>query len=562
MVTMMKYQKLYEAEELENIRDILANAVDKYPDNNAFILKDEPKSRQYEYITYRRFQEEINALGTALMQMGYAGKRIAVISPNRYEWALAYFAVLNGVGIVVPLDKGLPEGEISSLLERSRCDAVIFSREYAEAFKERKDIGLFCMDEGEGFTYIGELVEKGKKSLAQGNRQYLDVPIPCEEMRVILFTSGTTSASKAVMLSHRNIAANIYAMACCERFFATDVNLAFLPFHHTFGSTGLLMFLAHGAANVFCDGLRYVSQNLEEYKVTVFVCVPLIIESMYKKILQTAEKKGSLKKLMLGRKISRLLMKIGIDIRAKLFKEVLDGLGGHMRFVISGASAIDSEVPKAFNEFGILTVQGYGLTETSPVLTAENEKCIRSGSVGIPLLNVEIKIDSPDAQGIGEIIARGPNVMMGYYENKEATDEVLRGGWFHTGDLGYIDRDGYVFITGRKKNVIVLKNGKNVFPEELEILVNELPYVTESMVFGFPKDDDYTVSVKIVYDEGIFGSENPEGIIWEDIKKINARIAKHQYIKKLILSTEPMEKTTTAKIKRFEEIKRILEKES
>ena len=268
--------------------------------------------------------------------------------------------------------------------------------------------------------------------------------------------------------------------------------------------------------------------------------------------------------LKIATKISNFLLKLGIDIRRKLFKQILDNLGGNIRFVISGASGIDKNVAKGFNDFGILTVQGYGLTETSPVLTAETEERMKLGSCGVSMPSVEVKVDDPNEEGIGELIAKGPNVMLGYYENKEATDEVLKDGWFHTGDLGYIDKDGFVFITGRKKNVIVLKNGKNIYPEELELLINNLSYVAESMVYGKPKDDDLLLSVKIVYNEEYVKEKYPniseeklKEIIWNDIKEINKKLPNYKHIKNLVITNEPMVKTTTAKIKRFEETKNL-----
>ncbi len=284
---------------------------------------------------------------------------------------------------------------------------------------------------------------------------------------------------------------------------------------------------------------------------------------MYKKIMKEVEKQGKAKLIKRVIPITNFLLKFGIDIRRKVFKDIINQLGGNIRFVVSGASAIDKNVAKGFNDFGILTVQGYGLTETSPVLTAENEKCIRYGSIGYPLANVEVKIDKPNNEGIGEIIAKGPNVMLGYYENEEATKEVLKDGWFYTGDLGYQDKDGYIFIAGRKKNVIVLKNGKNVYPEELEILVSNLPYVEENMVFGLPKDDDLVVCAKIVYnkeylEENNLSKEEMEKVIWKDIKQINQNLPNYQHIKNIIVTDEPMIKTTTAKVKRFEEIKKIV----
>ena len=506
----MKNKILYKAERFDNIRDIISNSVKLYPNNVAFKIKHKNgKEVSYTDITYTEFQNDINEFGTGLLKLGYKDKRVAVIGKNSYEWALTYYAVLNGLGVLVPLDKGLPEAEIELSLKRSKAEVIVFEKEFEESINriiESKSTNLkeaICMQESK-FEYMktmNEVKSIGAKELANGDKSYIEAEINNKEMAAIIFTSGTTSMAKGVMLSHYNIASNIYCMQLVEKAYDTDVNMAFLPFHHTFGSTGLLFFLAHGATNVFCDGLRYIQDNLKEYKVSVFVCVPLLLEAMYKKIMVQIEKQGKTKTVKFGIKLSKFLLKFGIDIRRKLFKEIIDNLGGKLRFVISGASAIDKNVAEGFNNFGILAVQGYGLTETSPVLTAENAKVLRSGSIGYPLPEVEIKIDNPNEEGIGEIIAKGPNVMLGYYENEEATNEVLVDGWFHTGDLGYMDKDGIIFIAGRKKNVIVLKNGKNIYPEELELLINNLPYVAESMVFGMPKGDDLVVSVKIVYNE-------------------------------------------------------------
>lgn len=566
--------KIYDVKEFKNIREIMNNSIEKYPENKAFIIKNKDKNKEkYTNITYREFGEQINSFGSALINRGLKNKHIAVISPNRYEWALTYYAVLNGTGILVPLDKGLPDSEIESLLQRSHSNAVIFDKKYEEIMEQIKEnkttsvTEFICMDENDTFPSINELLKEGKELLNQGYREFLDAKINEEEMSIILFTSGTTSASKAVMLSHKNIASNLYALNSAEKIYDTDVNLAFLPFHHTFGSTGLLFFLSNGATNVFCDGIRHIQSNLKEYKVTTFVCVPLLLEAMYKKIMKEIEKQGKEKLIKRIIPITNFLLKLKIDIRRKVFKDIINSLGGNIRFIVSGASGIDKKVAKGFNDFGILTVQGYGLTETSPVLSAENENCIRYGSIGYPMANVEIKIDNPNEEGIGEIIAKGPNVMLGYYENEEATNEVIVDGWFHTGDLAYRDKDGYIFIAGRKKNVIVLKNGKNIYPEELEILINDLPYVEESMVFGMPKEDDLVVSAKIVYNKEFkeknnYTEEELREKIWQDIKEINRELPTYQHIKNIIVTDEPMIKTTTAKVKRYEEIKKIIENDA
>lgn len=565
---------LYDAKEFRDIREMINESAKKYANNIAFIVKEKQEGEvSYKNITYKMLQEDINKLGTALIDLGLQGKRIAIIANNCYEWCLSYLATLCGVGIVVPLDKSLPSGEIESLLQRSHTDAVIFGKNYIDIMKDilnnsENNIEYYIsMEEVENdeFLSLKDLQKRGEELLKKGDTRFKNAIIEPEKMNVILFTSGTTSASKAVMLSQKNLVSNIYALNSVEKMYETDRNLAFLPLHHTFGSTGLLFFLSNGVSNVFCDGLKYIQKNLQEYNVTVFVCVPLLLEAMNKKILKEIEKQGKTKLIKIATKISNFLLKFGIDIRRKLFKDIINNLGG-LRMAISGAAAIDKTVVENFTNFGIRTVQGYGLTETSPVITAENDKNIRYGSVGFPMRNVEIQIYEPNENGIGEIIAKGPNVMLGYYENEEATKEVLIDGWFHTGDLGYIDKDGFLFITGRKKNVIVMKNGKNIYPEELEVLISKLPYVAENMVFGIPsKDDDLDLAAKIVYNkeyvEESFGDISKEELkekIWEDIKKINKTMPPYKYIRQIIVTDEPMIKTTTQKVKRFEEIKKIM----
>ncbi len=556
---------MYDAAEYADFRDLLKTVTEKHPENDAFIIKPDKTKKEYTHITYTRFQNEVRALGTALMHASLPRKRIAVISANRYEWMLSFFAVVSGAGLCVPLDKGLSETEILSLLQRSEADCVIFGKEFYDTFhalslSENCTVEKFiCMDDFGELEHLSAYLREGEARLAAGDRAYLDAPLYPSEMGIMLFTSGTTAQSKAVMLSQKNILSNVYGMCRNQKFYASDVNMAFLPFHHTFGCVGTIMFLAHGATTVFCDGLRYVSQNLIEYGVTVFVCVPLIIEGIHKKIMQTVKKQGKEKKLRTGRKLSRILLSLGIDVRRKLFCDIHAALGGKMRYIISGASALSPEIAEAFNDFGITTVQGYGLTETSPVLAAETVKLRRRGSVGVPLCNVEIKIENPDSRGIGEIVAKGPNVMLGYYGDEAATNEAIKDGWFHTGDLGRQDKDGVLYITGRKKNVIVLKNGKNVYPEEIETVINALPYVDECMVYGAPRGDDFIVSVNVVYNKTYFEGKE-KGEIEETVRggiaEVNANMAKHQYIKNIHVTDEPMEKTTTAKIKRYKALEK------
>ena len=574
---MKKDEVFFEYPKVNDIREIVRDTESKFIDNVAFVIKNKqnPENITYRNVTYKEFNQEYRSFGTGLYNLGLKDKRIIIISKNRYEWCLSYISILLGGMVAVPLDKSLTEVEIENSILRSKADAIIFEKEFKEIVEKVRAKGesnlreYICMDEDDEFKSIASIMKKGKEILESGNTEYDDVKIDADKMSILLFTSGTTSASKIVMLSHRNVAANVYSMHLVEDFRNTDVNLAFLPLHHTFGSTAMIVFLSCGARTAFPDGLRYIAQNLNEYKATFFVGVPLLIESIYKKIMKEVEKQGKTKLVKYGRIGCNALRKIGIDVRRKIFKQIIDQLGGSLRMIISGAASLDKEVSKGFNEMGIKTLQGYGLTETSPVLSAENYKYVKYGSCGFPMPDVEIKIVDKNEEGIGEIVAKGPNVMIGYYENEEATKEVLQDGWFHTGDLGYIDEEGFLFITGRKKDVIVLKNGKNIYPDEVETLINKLEIVKECMVFGLPKDDDLLLSVKVQYDEEYVKEKYPniseeelEKIVWEQIKEINKEMPTYKYIKHMILTKDDFVKTTTQKIKRFVEIKKILEKEN
>ena len=547
----------------------MENAIRKYPDNVAFKIKEKKDGKtKYINITYKKMQKDIFALGTAINSMTKKEKRVAIIGKNSYPWILTYLSTIYGNNIVVPLDKGLPNEEIKDLIKRSKANIIVFEDKYIDVMKQMQEEKwgdtehFICMEQNNTFKTLEQVMEIGKKEFKKGNKKIMSTKIDDKKMSSIIFTSGTTSLAKGVMLSQYNIASNINSLQKVISIYDTDVNMAFLPFHHTFGSTGIMLFLSKGATNVFCDGLRHIQSNLIEYRVSIFVCVPLLLEAMYKKIMQEIKKQNKEKVVKFGIGLSKFLLKFKIDIRRKLFKDIINQLGGSIRYIVSGASSIDKKVAEGFNNFGMTTVQGYGLTETSPVLTAETERTIRYGSIGHPIPDVEIRIENKNEEGIGEIVAKGPNVMLGYYENEEETNKVLKDGWFYTGDLAYQDKDGYIYIAGRKKNVIVLKNGKNVYPEELELLINNLPYVSESMVFGKEKDDDYIVSAKIVYNKEYvqetykdISEEELKEKIWNDIKEINKRLTTYKHIKNLIITDEPMVKTSTAKVKRYEEIK-------
>lgn len=566
---------MYHAQEFNNIKEIIYNSVEKYSRNIAFVIKHtENKKVEYENITYKQLLEDINKLGTAVYSLGFKGKRIAVIGRNSYEWAIAHLSNLLGGNVSVPLDKDLQYDELENSLIRSKADMIFFDKKYEEKIsqiKEKNNTNLkeyVCFEEAEGFKNISELLKIGNEKINSGKTDFINTKIDENKMAILLFTSGTTSKSKAVMLSQKNIASNVYAMQCVEAIYSTDTNIAFLPFHHIFGSTCMVVMLAYGVRTVFPDGLRYIKKNLNEYGVSVFVGVPVLVEAIYKTIMKEVQKQGKTKLINIATKISNFLLKLHIDIRRILFKSIINELGGKLRFVISGGAPADSKIAKGFNDLGIEVVQGYGLTETSPVIAAENKRCMKAGTVGIPMLNVKLEIENSDENGIGEIRVKGPNVMLGYYENEEATKEVLKDGWFYTGDLGYLDKNGCLAITGRSKNLIVLKNGKKVFPEELETLVNRLDLVEECMVYGMPDEkdkNDVKLSIKVVYNKEIvkekYSDKTEEELykfIWTEIKEINKTLPRYKYIKGMILTDEELIKTTTKKVKRQEEMKKIM----
>lgn len=566
-------RKLYEGEVLKDYRELVNRYKSRYANNVAFEYRHDVHDEKTIKVTYAEFANDIEALGSSLLTLNMENKRVAIIAPNRYEWCVSYLAVGTAGLTVVPLDKSLPDNEIESLIIRSKVDTVIFDNKYSEVFKkinQEKKSSLkyyICMDDTDGFIKYSEILSKGRELLLADNNEYNNVQINPDEISIILFTSGTTSIAKAVALSQSNICADVTALSQIAKIYETDRFLSFLPLHHTFESTTTFLYgTSCGITIVFCDGLKYIQRNLKEFNITGFVCVPLMLEIMYKKMMKTIEEQGKTKLVNTMRKITRGLLKVKIDVRKKVFKQIFESLGPNLRMFISGGAAISKEAIKAFRDIGINLLQGYGLTETSPVLAGENDVYKRDGSVGFALPGIDIKIDKPNSEGIGEIIAKGPVVMHKYLDNEEATNEVLKDGWFHTGDLGKFDKDGFLFITGRKKYVIVLKNGKNIFPEELEILINQLGYVSESMVYGKPdKDDDLTICAKIVYNaeemEKLYPNKSKEeyhDIVWQDIRNnINKQMPAYKYIREIIVTDEPLVKTTTQKVKREAEMKKI-----
>lgn len=548
-----------------DLRDLVSQTEKKYSDEIAFKMK---YKNEVVGIKYSKFIEDIKALGSYFTTLDLENKRVGVFSENRYEWNVSYLATATANMVVVPIDKALPENEFKSLVKRSEIEVLIFDKKHlplVEVVKTEPNCSIkYYIGMDDDFTQV---IEKGKIVLGRKDNKYNKIKIENDKMKFMLFTSGTTSASKCVMLSHRNICSNIEAIADALDVTKDDTLLSFLPAHHTFECTaGFLYPVACGAKIAFCEGLRHLVPNMADFEITAMISVPLLYENIYKKLWKQIEKSKKETQVKVALKASEALLKVGVDMRKQLFKTMHEALGGKMRLMVSGAAAINPDVAKGFNDFGFTMYQGYGLTETSPVVAVEKLEHTRNGSVGLPMKKAEVKIDEPDNEGIGEIMVKAPYVMMGYYNDKEATNRVLEHGWFRTGDLGKLDADGYLYITGRKKDVIVLKNGKNVFPDELETLVNALPYVTESIVYGVTLEDgDVEIRAKIVYNKdeliqeiGIMQDEELHHFFMEKIKEVNKKMPTYKYIRSISLTDEPLIKTTTNKVKRHEEIKRIM----
>lgn len=560
-----------------DLKDMLDKTEEMYKDRPAYKLKIE--EGKYKVITHKEFRQQIKQLGTGLIDLGLKGERIAVISENRYEWSLAYLAIATGTGIVVPLDKSLPANEIESLMIRSEVSAIFYSKKYNKIMEDIREKGttkvkyFISMDEENNTEKVYSekaLLENGRKLITDGDTRFINAKINPEEMGIMLFTSGTTAISKAVMLSHKNIISNVMDIRATFELNETDRMLSFLPLHHVFECTvGFLYPISIGCMIAYCDGVKHMADNLKEYQITAMISVPAVMDIMYRKLIQTIEKKGKLETVKKGIRITQLLLKIGIDIRKKVFAEIHENLGGKIRIMVAGGAALDPATEKGLREIGFNVTQGYGLTETSPVIAAGLTKQRRLGSIGKKFPSLEVKIAEPNEEGIGELMAKGPTVMLGYYNNEEATKEAIEeDGWFHTGDLARIDKDGYIYISGRKKNVIVLQNGKNIYPEELEILINKIEGIKESIIYGKPDNGDLNIAAKVVYDKEqmkeLYNIEEEDKIkdfIWNEIKKINKTMPAYKYIRDLIITEEELIKTTTLKVKRHEEINRILSNE-
>ena len=556
-----------------DIKHMLETSVKEYGERPAFWVKKD-KDSPYSSITYKEALDDVNGLGTSLVAGGLKDKKIAVIGENCYEWAVSYLAVICGTGVVVPLDKELMPNELKQLIIASECSCVILTEKFEEMFKQMKDSGdtklnvLVNMhkEKSEGDVLsLRELIDAGKSLIDSGNRDFLDAQIIRDEMGAILYTSGTTGFSKGVMLSHGNIVTDIMLAPTVLSIVSSDIFFSVLPVHHSYECTcGFLLPLYRGASIAYCEGLKHIAKNLQEIKPTIFLGVPVLFENMYHKIWQGVRKKGkedTLKKMIA---LNKKTKKIGIDIGSLFLKDIKAVFGGRMKIVICGGAAINPDILQGIRDFGILALQGYGLTETAPIGALNPDTAPVNASAGRALPEMKAKIVDPDPEtGIGEICLAGGHVMLGYYNNPEATAEAIKDGWYYTGDLGRIDEKGYVFITGRKKNVIITKNGKNVYPEELEYYLSNVPCVLESMVWGKDSHDgeDTVIVASIIADEekvveklGAGWSDlELEKMLWGEIDKINKAQPFFKRIKKIVIRKKEFEKSTTKKIKRHVE---------
>ena len=579
IIAQKRKQRGYETTDFKTIKEVFEMAKEKYS-NNIFMLEKFNPKEEFTKITYKEFTDDVIALGTALRnKYNLADERVVIIGENTYHWYVSYMAMLCGVGIAVPVDKELPANEIENVINRSRATAVIYSTKKKDIIKKVQDklpavkyfIQMNSDDELEGREVgFNTIVKQGKEMVANGDDSFSKVEIDPDEFKVLIFTSGTTSNSKGVMLCNRNLAENINSVSPYVRVHETDRFFSVLPLHHTYESSiGFLLPMARGSSIAICQGLKHIVPDLKETNPTAMLAVPLLIESLYKKINQTIEKSGKAGLVNSMMHVTNALKNVGVDIKKKVFAEIYENLGGKIRIIVSAAAPIDPKVGKWVQDLGIMFLQGYGLTETAPIAALTPEYDPRVGSAGKAVVCAELKIDNPNENGEGEVLIKSETLMLGYYEDQEATDEVIEvdeegNRWFHSGDVGYLDEDGFLYITGRIKNVIVTQNGKNIYPEEIELMLGEVKEIKECMVYGKEVEGqkELIITVKVIPNmeeiEAKYGKDLSDeeiyNIIWEKIKEVNHKLTSYKAIKKLEIKKDEFVKTTTMKIKRYVEI--------
>jgi long-chain acyl-CoA synthetase len=541
--------------------------MERFRDRDAFLVKDSPGGA-YRPISYKQMQSDIDSLGTALSECGLLGAKIALIGENRYEWVISYLAVTNGVGVIVPFDRELCAEELAAFMRRAGVRAIIYSSKLERLTMEADGlfpldclIGMDAREHAERRLSLPMLLARGRQLLAGGRRAYVDAAVDKDALCAILFTSGTTGMPKGVMLSHGNIAANVRNMSKYVDVSGGYTGLSVLPMHHTYEMTCHIMTAIYqGCCVAICEGLKYIVKNMAEARASVMLGVPLIFENMHRKVWKNAENKGKAGKLRRAIAFSKMIKGQNTKVVKRFFKEVHQALGGNILLFISGGAPIDPIVVEDFNAMGLPMIQGYGMTENAPIIAVNKDRYSKPASVGLPMPGTEIRILDEDGSGVGEIVCRGESVMLGYYDDPEETARVLVDGWLHTGDFGYFDSDGFLYVTGRKKNIIVAKNGKNVSPEELEYFLYKIPYIAEVMVWG--ADDERGGDVVICADifpdfayaeethGGRIGRDELKRILKREIDRVNEKLPGYKRIKRFALRDNEFEKTTVKKIKR------------
>lgn len=557
---MNTYQKFlgksHKVEPLRDFRELVYRSAENYPENTAFKLREKD-------ISFQSFKMDYQALCTAFLNKGYEGKRIAVSGDNSYGWILTYLAA-STIGVAVPIDKELTAADMDNFIEAAECVAVVADKNILKNVQQGKSIDKYSINGGEGSVLLETLVEEGAKLYARGNKEIDILEIDPEEMHILIFTSGTTGNAKGVCLSQKNVCANIESTSRMVKIDPSRQTLSVLPIHHTYESTlGHLLILSGGGRISYSDGLRYVGKNISEYQPTVIIAVPLLLEFMLRTIDKTVRKSLPAKYTKNpDLPFADLLRSLPLPLRLIVKRKVRKSLGGKLNLLIVGAAAVKPEIIEAFGLLGITTYQGYGLTECAPLLAGNNDFFQNAQSCGLPIHGVEIEIENPDEDGVGEIIARGANIMLGYYNDPETTAEIMRDGWFHTGDLGYLDENGWLYITGRCKSVIVTQNGKNIYPEELESRLLDERIVAETVVVATKnlKGTGEAVKAKIYPDfdalkevcpDAVTSDEALEKVIREAVERVNDQMPNYKRIAVVEVVREPFEKTTTKKIKRF-----------
>lgn len=551
-------QKYHKCEEVTNFKDMIERSAQIFKTRTAFKLKN--KDGEIYSKTYEEVKNDIYALGTELIVNGLENKRIAIIGKNSYKWAISYLAA-SIVGVVVPIDKELHSDDVINFMNVAECECILGDgknlKTITENIEKLNNKKTIFVDFENSFEHY---LEAGRTLLEKGNTKFEEIKINPDEMKILLFTSGTTGNAKGVCLSQRNICSNILSIYGIVKVKRSDLFFSILPLHHTYECTiGFLLPLYSGASICYCDGLRYISKNMLEYHPSVILCVPLLLESMYKKIMKSLKKSLPEKYTKDG---ENPIDKLPFILRKIVSRKVKNTLGGRLRVFIVGAAAVNPEIANTFDKLKLNSLQGYGLTECAPLVAGNTDFYKRNDSAGLPIPTVEYKIDNPNQEGVGEIIVKGPNVMLGYYNMPEETEKVLKDGWFHTGDLGKIDENGFLYITGRCKSVIVTKNGKNIYPEEIESYLNESPLISESLVIGTHKenDDETYINAQIFpnkeaiteYLKGTVPTkEEIKKVISDVIANVNSKIPNYKHIKEFAIRDSEFEKTTTQKVKRY-----------